>query len=138
MENPMERTLEKQRWLCVAICSQPSPPSTVHFRATKVGRRTFFPPPEYPAAEFVVSQRTKTVIAGFLIYPTEDNRSLFSSPSRRGGKCGKTLLASVELRQRKIRFGPLTSVTAQIAGTDAFLSSKDHVFSPEQGNKIEQ
>lgn len=51
---------------------------------------------------------------------------------------GKTLLASVELRQRKIRFGPLISATAQIAGTDAFLSSKDHVFNTEQGNKIEQ
>lgn len=48
------------------------------------------------------------------------------------------LLASVELRQSKIRFGPLISVTAQIAGTDAFLSSKDHVFNTEQENKIKQ
>lgn len=82
-------------------------------------------------------QAYKTVAGalGFLTHQTEVSRSLLFSPSHRR-KFGKTLLASMELVQRKFGFGPLISAKAQIAGTDTFLSSEYHVFDMEQENKI--
>lgn len=86
-----------------------------------------------------LSQHIKLVVAapGFLMHQTEDSGSLFPLHHTRE-KCGETLLASVELRQSKVGFGPLISVRAQIAGTDAFLSDKDRVFNREQENEIKQ